>query len=339
MAMKRASSSSMDAGPALKLPKGIVAAREKLEALNLEITGPNLKQVLSPVERNKLGNVFRNGMSGEEKKTYKGLPNDEARSAILAQFVLDGDLSSLTGFNKYTIEKGEKQNEEGEWLLETQISTRLNSDRLANILCNSGEVTADESEFECFRKEGIKVYWVTRTTMNKWMGQKTEAGAVAEAALKPDELEGVKHALENAMHEAPKKLKAVKKGQKEESPEEKEFKAAVSAKGVSARKMKAMFEKFRKDANKHLAKVAGIEKKGLPIELATHCEAEIKKLLEEVESCAKFYGEEIIKADSSNVKDIENDTKQFDERTAGMETKYKSAKSGIFADVIKFTGK
>ena len=71
------------------VPKAVAQAREELTTVGAEITGDNLKTVLTKATLNNLSNAFRTSMSAANKEAYKVLSGDSERRNWLAQYVLE----------------------------------------------------------------------------------------------------------------------------------------------------------------------------------------------------------------------------------------------------------
>ena len=151
-------------------------AREAFKNAGVLVTPENLKDVLGAKELNSLAASFRIAMSTTVRDEYSKLASDGERRAWLAQYIIDPQAATLTGFNKTTAFNTSSKDVEVRWWHESQIAKFLCDDEMANVLRKSGELQERSSEFPSLAAKGHKRYAFSRSMARQSTGVTEEAG-------------------------------------------------------------------------------------------------------------------------------------------------------------------
>ena len=85
------------------------------------MNGASLKEKLDKSTYDALTSAFRSALTPEQKDAYAKLKTDKERRDQLAAFVLDPAEFKAGGKNKATVSNERLDQEQGEWLMESQI--------------------------------------------------------------------------------------------------------------------------------------------------------------------------------------------------------------------------
>jgi hypothetical protein len=322
----------------LKVPKPVVAARGKLQGE--EITAENLTKFLNKAELNNLANSFRNTMTAQVKDDYSKLKSDADRRGWLAQYIIDPQTASCSGFNKTTAFNKTSSDTEACWLHQSQIAgpNYLNDPAAAAILCASGELADRASEFASLAAKGWKQFYFSMAMVRTSTGSKDENGVQADSDLQGGEFTEVKDHIVNSLGKpVQKKRPAVKEP---ESAEKKQRREVISMKSIAMRKCKALIDKTTNELVTIEVDLPNLTLKGYPELMIDWCKAKIQMMRDHIGVAQQVYNDEVVKVsqDSSKTEEIEADGKKIDQALQALDSSFSEWKKTAGSEVKKLIG-
>ena len=317
-----------------KVPKAVQQARDALRGM--EINADTIKKILSAKDYNNLCCNFRNQMSASVKSEYKALSGDEERRNWIAQYVLDPHTTVASGFNKTTAYIGNETLKEYRWLHESEIASEqfLNSKEMAAMLTKSGELESRPSEFPSLAAEGYKQYWFNVSRVRASHGWTQEAGTSLKSDLKEEEYKEVNAKI---LSESSGSGKRKTPTPKVESEDAKRLKAAVSAKGVSTRKLKSLIDRIgNKIKTQEKDDLPRIVAKGYPAEMKDFLEKQVKDMRALVTSVNSVYLAEVQKTEKdTDIDSVLSDSQLIDEAFEKLDAGVKLYEKKTSVDIKK----
>ncbi len=318
-----------------KLPKPVVAAREKLAGV--EITKDTLFRFLAKSELNVLASNMRNTMLPEAKEKYGRLKSDSDRRAWLAQYVIDPKTTTNMGFNSTTTYNEEVKVGKTLWLHESEIagSKFLNDPEMARIICNSGELEARPSEHTALAEKGYKQYYFCKEELKKYTGVREEAGVQAEAQLRDDEYAEVQaDMVGNFGKSATRKRPAPKAPESEEKKTKREM---TNYRATMMRKCKQLIDKTTNEVVMLEGDLLKLKEKGYPDQMLHWCKEKFKVLSKHTKEAQDIYNEEVLKVNANNQGAIglEADARRVDNAVQALEAHYSTWKKTSGSEIRK----
>ena len=318
-------------------PKSVPKAVQAIRGLmgDTEITADSLKSTLSAAAYNNLCNNFRNQLTTEHKADYEKVGVVEARSWI-AQFVLDPELCKCQGYNRTEVSKGTVQKDLSAWIYESQLAgpEYLNSAEMARDLVESKELDDMESPFKMLRVKGHKLYYFTKEMLIQFKKNVEVAGVEARVDVTADEYQKVRDDMVDAVSKpVTKKPRVGTKEKVEETAEQKEMKAAGQVQQIALRKLKAQYEKVRRELAAAKELLPTIKAKEYPEEMIAFMLAKIETAGESTEHVAKFYGTEITREQSVPLEEVKERTRMVEKKTRDLDVMLKEMQKGTIVDL------
>ena len=234
-----------------KIPKSVVRCRSYLASIGKPITAETMKLLPQDLQ-NLAGNLLRSRLNDAQKVKYKALENDHEKRQWLAMFLSDPKVGSKKGFNEHFAFDGVQNQKDEQWLLETQIASPqwLNSPELAKMLCASGELEEQPSQYKVFADMGLKEFKMSAAILRRLTGWQDKAGASSSSEIGAEEYEQIRDGIKRSMVEGGKpKQKATKKQKKEDTEDDKKLKATLKERGKSLQKLKSVCDKIHRELN------------------------------------------------------------------------------------------
>ena len=278
----------------MKIPAPVQQVRD---ILGSEITAEKL-QLVDKALLNKLANNMRNTMQESPKKAYKACKNDAERREWLAFYCMDPVGAINEGFNGQ-VNYDEQVDDKGEqWLTESQLAgpNYLNDKDHASICIKAKYFDEQPHEAKALADEGIKQYLFSWTIFRRKTGQRKEAGVSSKRELSADEYKQVQEQMDKqGVEPAPKKLKGGG-GPKVISQEEKDNKAAVTARSAAQRKLKQKTDKAVQDMDDYDKKANDLVSNGMPQEVAEFYQSKIAECRDgALKASLVMYADNIVK--------------------------------------------
>ena len=118
-----------------------------------------------------------------------------------------------------------------------------------------------------------------------------------------------------------------------ETQEQKEYKAAIQLKAVSARKLKVQFEKVRSEVKKAKELEQKILDKGYPREMLKYMLEQLDVVAAKAEENAKYYAAEIIKSDPADTEAVTQVATEFDQHTKALDEALSTTQKSTIQDL------
>ena len=176
-------------------PPTVLKAREALTSHDMEITGENLKHLIDSKDMNLLAVAFRKSMCEASKKAYNELANGDAKREWLAQFVIDPQFATATGWNTTEVGLKEMTKKRIVWVTEEQLADILKSEKHAGIM--KADLPDRPHESPSMAKHGILQYEYQCTEQEFQNFKKETAGTKLEAELNAAEHARITNDLKN----------------------------------------------------------------------------------------------------------------------------------------------
>ena len=343
MAETAASGSQMEGNgtPQSKIPKAIVVARQFVGSGNVAVSD------LDKIPKNTysiIGTQFRASLTQAQKEKYKTMPA-EARRGWIAQFISDPQIGKKRGFHEVKATDSKKTVDEEHWLLETQLASPawFNSDTLAHLLCESGELESRPSKYEVFAKKGLKEFKITKAMLQRFTGWEQNAGVVNEAEVSAGEFASATAAIldtgEELFGQKGKKQKPTPKP-KPDTPESKALREAVTARATQLRKCKVLYDKVERELQEFEAAICKLAEKGYPSQMQEFLRQKAEPVQDIINGVRQFYATEIAKPKGSaeTIQEVSATTSSAEEKHAALENAFGDLKKKHINDVVKLKG-
>ena len=153
------------------------------------------------------------------------------------------------------------------------------------------------------------------------------------------EFHQVSDSMRNAMSAPP--LKKAKKPQAEkqvvvETPEEKAMRAASANRQLQLKKLKASYEKVRKETGDVSKLLPGVVAKGYPEAFVKHLEAQLASVAEHATLAASLYAEEII-AEHKTLDEVEKCTAKAVIKVNSLDAVLTESRRNLFPDIKRLS--
>lgn len=182
---------------------------------------------IDPKDMNILSTQMKAAMTPDQKKAYKTADRD-AKAAWISQYLVDPKAGIVKGFNCVTAKLVKDDLSRWRWLHESEIAKELNSEPLAKLLCESGQLDSRPSEFKALADAGHRQHHFNSKEYTDSKRIEEAAGVETVTELKPEEYEAVGEHMKKSFESVnpPLKRKAPTPKKAPESAESHNFKKA-----------------------------------------------------------------------------------------------------------------
>lgn len=322
------------------MPKKVQLTRELLAQKGLAVTAANIKDALPAKDFNLLGQAFRATLCPQAKEKYGQLKTDESRREWLAQFIIDPDFATLSGWNSCVLFNDSAEIEEASWITEEQLGgpDHLNSAKHARLVITAGELQERDHEVSSLAAAGVKQYRWTQKMERRMQGKREEMGTTAHAELTAGEYINIHGDMQKQAVGSPnvQKRKAAPKPKPEETEHQKRLKACASEKQQVFRRVKVLLDKCVSDAVVCTQEVKQLESKGYPNTVLAYWTSQISTFEEKTKLNQASYARVI--TDNSFKQGLDDTIKAKEDMELiqnVVDNDYLEYKQGVHADVKK----
>ena len=333
-----------------KIPKPILAARAKIQALGLELTAENIKAALTKEELNKAAGAFRTTMKNHQdaQAQYKGASTDVAKFGFLAKFIINPNIAQCFGQNTFT--RSSVDGEEGKrvWLSINQMKGPMyyNDESDAIAIAENCESRGDSRPHEdpTLAALGKKQFLVT-LSHEMWKRHKGETATLStKAELAPADFNTVKRSMMGdesnieAKARPPKKhrlaLEDMTPNTKEKHEQKLMKQKAASALKLALTALNKLYNTVQRDIADGKRHSASLIDKGFPKEMTKYFDDHFDPVLKAAETAWAVWTEhskydtQLENADGINEVRcaVEAATKDLDATLKGVDSKLKDVK-------------
>ena len=271
---------------------------------------------------------------------FKSLQTPEDKHAWMAQFIAEGGGEvQKKGFNKHVAYDKTHSDHQDHWLLESQIASSdwLNSAEAAHILCQSGELADQPSQFKSLADKGYKEYKISRAFVQRLTGRSDSAGVKAEADIDDNEYEAIRDGIGRTLRDGPARKKPkLNKEKVQPTAEQLSLAEVLKTRSTSLSKLKQSADRVHKELQTSKSQIQTVLNKGYPAEMGMHISSVIDGIEEKKTATMKVYTDEIGRQDGKNNETLMREVViTIDAATVELEAMHNSVKKSTLQDLKK----